>query len=314
MSDACALVVVDAARSATARRITRVREAEVHVSTDVDERRTPDEFVFDATNRVSFVRAIRELIAYRETVWSFGVRSFRVRYKQAVLGVAWALLQPLAFLGVFVLLFGGVADIGGGGATYAAFALSALVPWTFVSSGVQFGGDSLIQDAGLVRKVYFPREAPVLGVIGSYIPDFVIGIGVFLLLSPLTGATLTWNLLYVPLLFVAVAIPAIAVSIPLAGLAVYYRDFKYALPFAIQVWLFASPVAYPITVVDPEWRWLYALLNPVVGMLEGFRLVLAVGAGPDWGLLGLSLLSSFVLLTAGFRVFKRLEREFADVI
>jgi lipopolysaccharide transport system permease protein len=285
------------------------------VGAKVEKERTPDEFVFDATNRVSLVRAIRELISYRETVWSFGVRSFRVRYKQAVLGVAWALLQPLAFLGVFVLLFGRVAGIqGGGGATYAAFALSALVPWTFVSSSVQFGGDSLIQDAGLVRKVYFPREAPVLGVICSYIPDFCIGIAVFLLLSPLTEATITWNVLFVPLLFVAIMFPAVAVSIPLAGLAVYYRDFKYALPFAIQVWLFASPVAYPITVVAPEWRWLYALVNPVVGMLEGFRRVLAVGEGPDWGLLGLSMLSSIVLLMVGFRVFKRLEREFADVI
>jgi lipopolysaccharide transport system permease protein len=307
-------VAEDAVSSATTRRIATEPEVEVHVSADVEPKRTPDEFVFDATNKISLVRAVRELIAYRETIWSFGVRSFRVRYKQAVLGVTWALLQPLAFLGVFVIVFGGVADIQGGGATYAAFALSALVPWTFVSSGVQFGADSLIQDAGLVRKVYFPREAPILGVISSYVPDFIIGFVVALLLAPLTGATLTWNLVFVPLLFVAIVIPTVAVSIPIAGLAVYYRDFKYALPFAIQVWLFASPIAYPITVVDPQWRWLYALANPIVGMLEGFRRVLAVGEAPDWGLLGLSLVSSFVILLVGFRLFKRIEREFADVI
>jgi lipopolysaccharide transport system permease protein len=280
-----------------------------------EQHRVVNEFTFDGTNRVSLRRAVRELWAYRETVWSFGVRSFRVRYKQAILGVAWAILQPLAFLGVFLLLFGGIAGVSGGdGSTYAAFAISALVPWQFVSSSVQFGGDSLIQDAGIVRKVYFPREAPVLGALGSYVPDFLIGITLVLVAAPLTGADLTVNLLFLPLLFVALLVPAIAVTIPIAGLAVYYRDFKYALPFAIQVWLFASPVAYPVTVVEPDLRWLYALINPVVGSLEGFRRVLAVGEAPDWGLLGLSSLTSIVLLLVGFRIFKRLEREFADVI
>jgi lipopolysaccharide transport system permease protein len=282
---------------------------------NVGAERAVHEFAFDGTNRVSLVRATRELWAYRETVWSFGVRSFRVRYKQAVLGVAWAILQPLAFLGVFLLLFGGIAGVSGGdGASYAAFAISALVPWQFVSSSVQFGGDALIQDAGIVRKVYFPREAPVLGALGSYIPDFIIGLVLVLLAAPITNADLTINLVFVPLLFVALLLPALAVTIPIAGLAVYYRDFKYALPFAIQVWLFASPVAYPVTVVEPDLRWLYALVNPVVGALEGFRRVLAVGEAPDWGLLGCSTFTSIILLLVGFRIFKKLEREFADVI
>jgi len=274
----------------------------------------PEEFVFDAANRVSLRRSVRELLAYRETVWSFAMRSFRVRFKQAVLGVGWALLQPLAFLGVFVVLFGGLGGISGGGTTYAAFALSALVPWQFVSSGVQFGGDSLIQDASLVRKVYFPREAPVLGSILSYTPDFLIGLALVIVAAPLTGATLTWNLIFVPMLFVALLLPTIAVAVPLAGFAVYYRDFKYALPVGIQLWLFASPVAYPVTTVSSNWRWLYALVNPIVGMLEGFRQVLALGHAPNWDLLGLSTLSSVVLFLVGFRIFKRLEREFADVI
>jgi lipopolysaccharide transport system permease protein len=275
----------------------------------------PDEFAFDGSNRVSLRRSLREIVAYRETTWAFAVRSLRVRYKQAVLGVAWAVVQPLAFLAVFVLLFGGIAGVkGGGGAAYAAFALSALVPWQFVSAGVSFGGDSLIQDGGLVRKVYFPRESPVLGSIGSYIPDFCIGLVLILLAAPLTGAHLTWTLVFVPLLFAAITLPTMAAAIPIAALAVYYRDFKYALPFAMQVWLFASPVAYPVTVVDPNWRWVYAIVNPVVGMLEGFRQVLALGSTPDWGLLGLSTASSLVLLAIGFRLFKRLEREFADVI
>ena len=272
------------------------------------------EFTFDGSNRSSLVGSARELWGYRECVWSFASRSLRVRYKQAALGLSWAILQPLAFLTVFVVFFGDIAGVETKGSTYSAFAISALVPWQFVSSSVSFGGDSLIQDAGLVRKVYFPREAPVFGAIGSYLPDLGIGLILLLLAIPITGAHITWTIVFLPLLIAAIAVPAIAVAIPLAGLAVYYRDFKYALPFGIQLWLFASPVAYPVTVVAPEWRWLYALVNPVVGPLEGFRRVLAVGTTPDWGLLALSALSGAILIVVGQRLFKRLESEFADVI
>ena len=257
---------------------------------------------------------VREIIDYRECIWSFAARSFRIRFKQAALGLGWAILQPLAFLAVFVVVFSGIAGVKVSGATYAAFAISAIVPWQFVSSGVSFGGDALIQDSGLIRKVYFPREAPVLGAIASYTPDFAIGLALVLLAAPLTGAHITWNVLFVVPLFAAIAIPTIAIAIPIAGLAVYYRDFKYALPVAIQLWLFASPVAYPITKVPADWRWVYAIVNPIVGMLQGFNRVLAVGAAPDWSLLGLSLASSLVLLLVGFRIFKRLEREFADIV
>jgi lipopolysaccharide transport system permease protein len=277
--------------------------------------RSLDEFTFDGTTNLSLVRTIREAANFRECVWAFAVRSLRVRYAQAALGIGWAVVQPLAFLAVFVIFFGGIVGFSGaGGVGYAAFAIAALVPWQFVSSSVSFGGDALIGNAELVRKVYFPREAPVLGTIGAYLPDLGIGILLVLLLSPITGAEIGWQVVFVPLLCVAILVPAVAIAIPLAGLAVYYRDFKYALPTGIQLWFFASPVVYPITVVSPEWRWLYALLNPVVGMLEGFRRVLAQGASPDWGLLGISLASSLVLLFAGLRVFKRLEGEFADVI
>lgn len=274
-----------------------------------------EEFVFDGSERHSLLTTLREISTFRECVWAFAVRSLRVRYAQAALGIGWAVLQPLAFLGVFVVFFGGIAGLGSGGSVgYSAFAIAALVPWQFVSSSVSFGGDSLIANSELVRKVYFPREAPVLGTIGSYLPDLGIGIVLVVALSPLTGAQLGWQLVYLPVLCLAILLPAVAVAIPLAGLAVFYRDFKYALPTGVQLWFFASPVVYPITVVSPEWRWLYALLNPVVGMLEGFRKVLAEGASPDWGLLGISVASSLVLLFIGLRLFKRLEGEFADVI
>jgi lipopolysaccharide transport system permease protein len=273
-----------------------------------------EEFLFDGLKRVSLRHALWELWVYRETVWAFAIRSLRIRYKQAILGFGWAVVQPLAFLGVFVIVFGGVAGLKGGGATYAAFALSALVPWGFISSGVTNGADALIQDRGLVRKVYFPREAPVLGAIGSYIPDFLIGMVLVLVGAPLTGAHIGWWLAFVPVLFVAIVIPTAAIAIPIGAFALYYRDFKYALPFAVQVWLFASPVAYPVTQVGKHWRWLYAAANPIVGPIDSFRHVLAVGNAPDWGLLGISMASSLVLFMIGFRIFKKLEPEFADVV
>jgi lipopolysaccharide transport system permease protein len=223
-------------------------------------------------------------------------------------------VQPLAFLAIFVIVFGNIAGVSGGGVPYAAFALSALVPWQFVSNGVAQGADALIQDAGLLRKIYFPREVPVLGAIASYLPDLGIGIGLFLLAAPITGANLDWELLYLPLLIVAIILPIIAVTVPIAALALYYRDFKYALPVLIQLWLFASPVAYPLTEVPASVRWIYAVVNPVVGPLDAFRNVLALGTSPDWLYLGLSTLSSLLLLVAGFHMFKRLEPEFADVV
>jgi homopolymeric O-antigen transport system permease protein len=284
---------------------------------EIDRRDAQDrvhEFAFDGRSTTSLLASARELWEYRECIWSFGMRSLRVRYKQAALGLSWAVLQPLAFLTVFVVFFGNIAKVDTTGSTYSAFAISAIVPWQFVASSVSFGGDSLIQDAGLLKKVYFPREAPVVGAIGSYLPDLGIGLVLLLIAVPLTGAHITWTVVFLPLLIVAIVLPAVAFAIPIAGLAVYYRDFKYALPFAIQVWLFASPVAYPVTVVSPSWRWLYALINPVVGPLEGFRRVLAVGTTPDWGLLALSALSASVLIVIGQRVFKRLESEFADVV
>jgi lipopolysaccharide transport system permease protein len=275
---------------------------------------TRDEFSFEPRADVSVRHGIVQLWEFRECLWAFAARSLRVRYKQAVLGLGWAILQPLAFLALFVIVFGNIADMSGGGVPYAAFALSALVPWQFLSNGVAQGADALIQDAGLLRKIYFPREVPVLGAIASYLPDFGIGIVLFLLAAPITGANLDWELVYLPLLFLAITLPIVAVTVPVAALALYYRDFKYALPVLIQLWLFASPVAYPLTEVPASVRWIYAIVNPVVGPLDAFRNVLAVGTSPDWLYLGLSTLSALVLLVGGFHVFKRLEPEFADVV
>lgn len=274
----------------------------------------PVEVVVTATSRTSLVGNLRQLWAYREVVAAFASRGVRVRYKQTFLGVAWAVLQPLAFLGIFVLFFADVVGTAGNKSAYATFAITALVPWQFVATGVSFGANSLVTDADLLRKVYFPREAPVLGAIGSCLPDLGIGLLLLVVMLPFLDAHLSWHLIWVPLLGGCLLLVPIAASLPLAAMNVYYRDFRYVVPFLLQFWLLASPVAYPVTEVDEQWRWLYAVVNPVVGPLEGFRRAVVLGVAPDWGLLALSSASAAAAIVLGYRWFKVLEREFADVV
>lgn len=258
--------------------------------------------------------SIRLLLAHREVVVAFAGRALRVRYKQSVIGVAWVVVQPMAMLALFVAFFGHVAHLSGGGIPYGAFAISALGPWQFVNSALNFGGLSLINEASLLRKVYFPREAPVLGSLAASLVDLVVVTGLVLLLVPFLGGHLGINLLWLPVVSVALVVPVLTVVLPLAGLGVYFRDVKYVLPFLLQFWMYASPIAYPVSEVPARWQVLYAVLNPAVGPLEGFRQVIAVGQPPDWKLLGASMATCAVLLPLGYLLFKRLEPEMADAV
>ncbi|MDR7550685.1 MAG: ABC transporter permease [Armatimonadota bacterium] len=245
---------------------------------------------------------------------AFAERDVRVKYKQTILGVLWAVLQPLAFMVIFSVAFGRLAKVPGGGAPYAAFSLSALVPWTFLQTAVTFGANALLMDSAIIRKVYLPREVPVLGAVAHAGVDLAIGVGLFALLAPVLGAHFSPTWLLVPVLAVLLGLLAVGVALPLAALNVYYRDFRYALPFALQLWLFASPVAYPLSVVPAPWRDLYVALNPAAGLLDAFRRVLALGSWPDPSLLTVSLAGTAVILWAGYRIFKGLEPNFADVV
>jgi len=272
------------------------------------------ELVLEASARPKLIGALRELWSFRGTILAFAERDIRVKYKQAVLGVAWALIQPLAFLGIFAVFFGRVAKIGGDGIPYAAFALTALVPWNYGATVVAFGANALLNDASLVRKVYFPREVPVVAAALSSAVDLVAGLAAFLVIGPLLGAHLTLNVFLAPLLAPLVAIPALGLALGLSALNVYYRDFRYALPLGVQLWMFASPVAYPLTRIPPEWQAPYAFLNPVAGPLEGFRRVLGLGTMPSAELLALSFAGGLLWLLLGYRLFKTMEPNFADVI
>ena len=272
------------------------------------------EVVIEASPRPALGRALRDLWAYRGTLLAFTERNVRIKYKQTLFGVAWVVLQPLAFMGVFTVALGHLADVPSGGVDYAAFSLSAFVAWIFIQGAVNLGANSLVLDAAFLRKVYFPREVPVLASVLASAVDFAAGLALFAVVGPLVGAELSlWSLL-APLIAVAVVFLAAGVSLLLAGLNVYYRDFRHALPFLLQLWLFASPVVYPLTVIPDRWRELYALLNPAAGLLDSFRRTLALGDPPDPTLLGLSLLSTVVLCAFGYWLFKRLEPNFADVV
>jgi lipopolysaccharide transport system permease protein len=217
-------------------------------------------------------------------------------------------------MGIFVLGFGHAAKIPGGGAPYAAFALSVLVPWTFIQNGVTFGAQSLLTDAALLRKVYFPREVPVLGAVLAVVVDLGIGLALFCVIGPIVGANVASTWLLAPLLAVPLALLAGGVGLALASLNVYYRDFRYALPFVLQLWLFSSPVAYPLTVVPERWRNLYVAINPAAGILDGFRRALALGELPDPVTFGISAVACVVVAWIGYRLFKRFEPGFADVV
>jgi lipopolysaccharide transport system permease protein len=270
--------------------------------------------VLEGGTRIPLRRALAELWRFRAVVLAFAERDVRVKYKQAVLGIAWAVLQPLAYMAVFTVALGRLAQVEGGGVPYAAFSLSALVAWTFLQSGVSQGANALVSDGPLLRKVYFPREVPVLGAQLAVAVDFAVGLGLFAVIGPFLGARISLTWLLAPLVGILLFFLGVGVSLLLAGLNVYYRDFRHALPFMLQLWLFASPVAYPLTVVPEQWRTLYVVANPAAGLLDAYRLILAGGGLPDPWLLLVSATTTTIVFLAGYRLFKTLEPNFADVV
>jgi ABC-type polysaccharide/polyol phosphate export permease len=271
------------------------------------------ELLIDARPRPRLRQAAREFWAFRASLLAFASRNVRVRYKQTAFGVGWAVLQPLAMMTVFTIALGRLAKVPSGDIPYAAFSLSTLVPWTFLQTSVSSGSTALIDDSALMRKIYFPREVPVVAATLAAAVDFAVGLGLFFVLGPLLGAVVSPTWLLAPVLGLMLAILGVGVGSALGALNVYYRDFRYIVPFLIQVWLFATPVAYPLSIVPEKWQVPYVLVNPAAGLIDGFARVLAYGQPPS-ELTGLSLASSVVVLALGYRLFKRLEPGFADVI
>jgi ABC-type polysaccharide/polyol phosphate export permease len=240
-------------------------------------------------------------------------RELRARYSQAVLGFAWALLTPLALMVVFTLFFNRVARVDTGGSPYALYAYLGLLPWTFFSSSVSLGGQSLVANLSLLNKVYCPREVfPLASVLVAGL-DMVISTGVlivlFLLYGTMPEAT---SVLIVPLFFVQVAF-TLGVAFIISSIVIYLRDLRHVLPIALQLGLFATPVAYGIDVVPTSMRPLYALLNPLAPVIDGYRRAILLGKSPSWGLVGLGAVTAVIALLGGYVAFKKLEPGMADV-
>jgi lipopolysaccharide transport system permease protein len=270
--------------------------------------------VYTSIDRVSLTRSLAELGQFREVVWSFALRSFRVRYRQAAFGVAWAVIQPLALLALFATFFRR-SDPSGDGRIYVRATLGALIMWQLVGGAVISAASALVDDAALMRKVYFPRECPVLGAVLAALADHIITIALLLAGAFVLGTPLSGWLLFIPALSTITLVVVLGAALPLAAMYVYYRDFRYALPLGVQLWLLATPVAYSaVTETKGAWRSLYAVLNPLVGPVESMRNIVGHGTAPAWELLGLSALPSMALLVVGYRVFKKLERQIADVV
>lgn len=255
---------------------------------------------------------LKELWAYRELLWVLTARDIKVRYKQTVLGFAWAIIQPVMMLVVFSIFFGRLAGMPSNGYPYPVFVYAGLLPWMFFATAISSSGNSLVGSEQLVSKVYFPRLIIPLASIGGALVDFAISASVLLLLMVWYGVAWSTNILVTPLLVAGVILTALGVGTLLSALTVTYRDFRYVIPFMVQFWFFATPVVYPASLVPEDWRWLL-FLNPMAGAIEGFRAAFLGQALDVTGLL-ISLIISLILFFIGITYFEKVERRFADII
>lgn len=257
---------------------------------------------------------VREIWNFRDLLVVLTQRDVKLRYKQTWIGIFWVILQPLVAALIFAFVFGRVANLqSDDNVPYLAFVFAALLPWNAFSGALQRAGGSLIASSQLISKVYFPRLIiPMAAALGVLV-DFAVALVVMLIILVLSGYALTLNLLALPILLLITLINAIAIGTLISALSVYYRDFTYALPFLIQVWLYASPVVYSADIITGPLRPLY-MLNPMVGIISGFRWSFFGGGAFPLGEMALSTVFGVVALIISLLVFQRVEQSFADVV
>jgi lipopolysaccharide transport system permease protein len=256
---------------------------------------------------------LRELWEHRDLLYFLSWRDIKVRYAQASMGVAWAVLQPLLMMVIFTIFLGRLAKVPSDGLPYPVFALSGLVPWTYFANSVTSATESLTANANVVSKVYFPRLLVPFAALLSWLPDLAIASVLLVVLMLIYGIVPAATIVLLPVFAMFAVLAAASVGIWLSALNVSYRDVRYAVPFVIQLWLFATPVVYPASLVPEQWRALYGL-NPMAGVIEGFRWALFGGGAPMWGLMGVSLVVTLALFVGGLYWFRRVEHRFSDVI
>ena len=256
---------------------------------------------------------LRELWEYRELLWFLVWRDVKVRYKQTVLGAGWAILQPVATMIVFSLFFGRLAGMPSDGLPYPIFSFAGLVPWTFFSQGLSQSANSLVGSHNLITKVYFPRLAIPISTVIAGLVDFALSFLVLLVMMLAYGIVPGPEVLALAPLLLLALVTALGAGLWLSALNVQFRDVRYIVPFLTQLWLFLTPIAYPSSLLGEPWRTVYGL-NPMAGVVEGFRWALLGTGEPPGAMLAASVLAALALLASGALYFRRTERTFADVI
>lgn len=257
---------------------------------------------------------LNELWQYRELLYFLTWRDIKVRYKQTVLGAAWAILQPFMTMVVFSLFFGALAQIPSDGMPYPIFSYTALVPWTFFASGLSNSADSLVGSANLIKKVYFPRLAIPIATVLSGVVDFLIAFVVLLVLLLVYGMLPTLNVVFLPFFVLLAFITALGVGLWLSALNVQFRDVRYTIPFITQFWLFITPIAYPSSLIENDiLRAIYGI-NPMAGVVEGFRWALLGTDSAPGPTIIVSFAAALLVFVGGMFYFRRMEKTFADVV
>ncbi len=256
---------------------------------------------------------LRELWEYRELLYFLVWRDIKVRYKQTALGATWAIIQPFFTMVVFSLFFGQLAKVPSDGIPYPIFSFAALVPWTFFANGLSQSSNSLVGSGTLISKVYFPRLVIPLASVFSGIVDFLIAFVVLLAMMLYYGLVPTLNVLWLPLFLLLALVTSLGVGLWLSALNVEYRDVRYVVPFITQFWMLATPIGYPSSLLHEPWRTIYGL-NPMVGVVEGFRWALLRTNTAPGPIIAVSSAAALLILITGAFYFRRMEKTFADIV
>jgi len=250
---------------------------------------------------------------YRELGYILIWRDVTVRYKQTAIGVAWVILQPLITMLIFTAIFGMLAKVPSDGIWYPVFSLTALLPWTYFSQAVTRAGESVVVNAKIVSKIYFPRLWLPLAMVVSPLIDFALSMILLFGLLLYAGIPLSWKVVTLPAFILLAMLTALGLSLFTSAMNAKYRDVGHAIPFVIQIWMYLSPIVYPVSLVPEQWRWLYGL-NPMAGVIEGFRWALLGRTAPDPVVMAESVIVLLLVVISGLVYFRKMERQFADII
>lgn len=256
---------------------------------------------------------LASLWKHRELLYFLIWREIKVRYKQTALGAAWALLQPLLTMLIFTLFFGRLAKMPSDGVPYSVFAFTGLVPWTFFANAITLSSNSLVNSSNLITKVYFPRLAIPIASALSGLVDLAVSFAFVVLMLLYYRIPITWKFVFIPLFVLLAAATALGVGFWLSALNVKYRDVRHTIPFLVQFWMYATPIVYPSSLIREPWRTVFGV-NPMVGVVEGFRWALLGSSARPGLMLAVSSASALILLISGAFYFRRVERSFADLV